>query len=79
MSQQNLKNGAPARLSDRILSALELAIEQEDVVIAEHLVRVLEMSMTRRAGSADFTEKRSYSPAIMDALGKLATLNARKL
>ena len=33
------------RLSDRILYALELAIEQEDISIAESLVRALELAL----------------------------------
>jgi hypothetical protein len=63
-----------SRLSDRILSALELAIDQKDVLIAEHLLRVLEMAMTRNAGGAKFKEKRDYPPAIAEAVNRLEAL-----
>jgi hypothetical protein len=50
------------RLSDRILFALELAVEQGDVTIAEHLVSAMEQSITRAAGGNDFTERRELAP-----------------
>jgi hypothetical protein len=61
----------PVRLSDRILSALELALDQNDVLIAESLLRVLELSITRKSGGADFVERRDYSPSITDAIRRL--------
>lgn len=48
------------RLSDRILFALELAIEQEDVAISEVLRKALDMALTRKAGGENFVEKRDY-------------------
>ena len=42
------------RLSDRILSALELSLDQNDLKIAEILTNALEMSMTRKAGGGEF-------------------------
>ncbi|HEY0901069.1 MAG TPA: hypothetical protein VGD95_02990 [Micavibrio sp.] len=59
------------RLSDRILYALELAIEQEDVSIAEALVRALELSMTRNTGGGEFVERRDYPHEIREALDRL--------
>ncbi len=59
------------RLSDRILYALELAIEQEDVSIAESLVRSLELAMTRNTGGGEFVERRDYPPEIREALDRL--------
>ena len=52
------------RLSDRILPALQLAIEQKDIAIADLLRRAMEMSMTRGAGGADFIERRSFSDEV---------------
>ncbi len=49
------------RLSERILMALELAVEQNDAAICEKLVAALELSMTRASGGADFTERRELS------------------
>lgn len=52
------------RLSDRILPALQLAIEQKDLAISDLLRRAMEMSMTRGAGGADFIERRSFSEEV---------------
>ena len=62
------------RLSDRILYALELAIEQEDVSIAEALVRSLELAMTRNTGGGEFVERRDYPDDIKIAMDKLRAL-----
>ena len=43
-------NSESTRLSDRILAALDLALEQEDLKVAELLTRAMEMSMTRNTG-----------------------------
>lgn len=59
------------RLSDRILYALELAIEQEDISIAESLVRALELAMTRNTGGGEFVERRDYPTEIRNALDRL--------
>lgn len=64
------------RLSDRIFSALELSIEQEDTDIADKLVEVLEFSMTRQTGGTRFEERRDYPPKVEAALDKLAELKA---
>ena len=62
------------RLSDRILSALELTLEQKDLKIAELLVRALEMSMTRNTGGGEFVERRDYPPEIERAMDMLYDL-----
>lgn len=66
------------RLSDRILYALELALEQEDVQVADMLTRALEMSMTRNTGGGEFVERRDYPAEIEEAMRKLHALKARK-
>jgi hypothetical protein len=66
------------RLSDRILFALELALEQKDVEIAERLVFALDMSMTRNTGGGEFVERRDYPPAIEKALNKLNEIKAKQ-
>lgn len=70
-------NREQIRLSDRILSALELALKQEDVKISELLTRALEMAMTRNSGGGEFVERRDYPPEIEDAMNKLQTLKDR--
>ena len=60
-----------ARLSDRIFYALSLAIEQEDVKLADALVLALELSMTRNTGGGEFVERRDYPPEIERALDRL--------
>lgn len=62
------------RLSDRILFALEKALDQEDVAICDMLVRALDMSMTRNAGGGEFIERRDYPPEIEKAMDRLAAL-----
>jgi len=62
------------RLSDRITFALELAIAQQDLELAEILNRSLEMSLTRNSGGGEFVERREYPKEIekmLDALRKL--------
>lgn len=63
-----------SRLSDRILLALELALEQDDLKIAEILTRALEQSMTRNTGGGEFIERRDYPPEIERAMDKLLSL-----
>jgi hypothetical protein len=62
------------RLSDRILSALELALEQEDLKIADLLTRAMEQAMTRNTGGGEFIERRDYPPEIERAMDKLYAL-----
>ena len=62
------------RLSDRILSALELSLEQDDLKISELLTRALEQAMTRNTGGGGFIERRDYPPEIESAMSKLYAL-----
>ena len=75
-------DGNPAadkiRLSDRILSSLQLALEQEDVKIAELLTRALELSMTRNTGGGEFIERRDYPPEIEKAMDTLNDLRDKE-
>ncbi|MEM6780711.1 MAG: hypothetical protein AAF569_02490 [Pseudomonadota bacterium] len=71
--QDNQKH---ARLSDKILDALEMALEQEDLQISEALNSALEMSMTRNSGGGEFIERREYPEEIEAALGKLRELKS---
>ncbi|MCB9974263.1 MAG: hypothetical protein H6856_01375 [Rhodospirillales bacterium] len=66
------------RLSDRILSALELALEQEDVKISELLTRALEQAMTRNTGGGEFVERRDYPPEIEQAMNRLYELRDKE-
>ena len=60
------KEADKIRLSDRILSALQLSLAQEDVKVSESLIKALELSMTRNTGGGEFIERRDY-PAEMEA------------
>ncbi len=62
------------RLSDRILSALDLSLEQEDLKIAELLTRALEQAMTRNTGGGEFIERRDYPMEIERAMDRLYVL-----
>ena len=66
------------RLSDRILSALQLSLSQEDVKISELLTRALELAMTRNTGGGEFVERREYPPEIEEAMNKLEELRAKQ-
>ncbi len=62
------------RLSDRILYALALAIEQEDVKTADALAKAMELSMTRNSGGGQFVERREYPKYIEDMMTRLKSL-----
>ena len=64
------------RLGDRIIFALELAVEQEQVEVAEYLRLALEEAMTR-IGGAGVVEKRDVPEQMMTVLEKLDTLRRR--
>jgi hypothetical protein len=66
------------RLSDRILYALDLALQQEDVYLSEMLVKALEVAMTRNTGGGEFIERRDYPPEMEDALNRLADIKAKQ-
>lgn len=66
------------RLSDRILTAFELALEQEDIQIAELLNQALDLSMTRKTGGGEFIERRDYPYDMERAIEKLRALQAKK-
>jgi len=66
------------RLSDKILDALELSLEQKDADMTDLLSHALDLDLTRSAGGKDFQERRDYSerienaPVSLDALKKQA-------
>jgi hypothetical protein len=68
------KSKAYIRLSDLVLEAMYLAIEQKDVAIADILSRALEMSLTRNAGGRNFIERRDLSKDVEKAIEKLGAL-----
>lgn len=70
------KTEAKARLSDLILTALELSLAQEDLATSEHLVAALEQAMTRKAGGGEFIERRNYSLEMESAMKTLSALKA---
>ena len=66
-----------ARLSDRIIYAIKLAIEQKDVKIADMLVSALELAMTRNTGGGEFVERREYPPEFEKELEKLKDIKKK--
>ena len=62
------------RLSDLVVKAMRLALDQKDVAIADILSRALEMSLTRNAGGRDFIERREMSDEIEKVLDDLIAL-----
>ena len=66
------------RLSDRILFALELAVEQGDLGISENLVAAMEQAITRATGGKDFVERRQLSPEYDAVLSQYDELKAAK-
>ena len=65
------------RLSDRILYALQLALEQKDLQIAEHLNLALEDSLTRKTGGKGFVERRDFTAEYDAAMQKLNELRTK--
>lgn len=62
------------RLSDRIFYALKLAVEQKDAKVADALVHVMELAMTRNSGGGEFVERRDFPKeveAVLDEARKL--------
>ena len=74
MKLQN-ENLNDQRLSDRILYAMELALMQKDLEIADTLKRALEQAMTRNTGGGMFIERRDYPEYIQNALDELIELH----
>jgi hypothetical protein len=78
MKYTDMGNKQATRLSDRILFALELALEQGDIAIAEVLTRAIEMSMTRNTGGGEFVERRDYPADMEAAMQKLMELKEKR-
>lgn len=78
MKYTDMGNKQSTRLSDRILFALELALEQGDLAISELLTRGVEMSMTRNTGGGEFVERRDYPADLEEAMKKLSVLKEQK-
>lgn len=62
------------RLSDSILKALELSLDQKDVAISDLLRRALDMALKRNAGERDYIDRRDNSEDIEKAVRKLEEL-----
>lgn len=77
-AKEFFEEGKHIRISDRILFALDLALAQDDLAIAEELVKALDISMTRNSGGEDFVERRDYPEQIEDMMDRLDALRARK-
>ena len=61
------------RLGDRILSALDLALDQGHLDVAEYLARALEETLTR-FGGPDAVDHRDLSSGMVQAFEKLDIL-----
>jgi hypothetical protein len=55
----NRKPRHSRRLSDKILNAFHQACDNGDIVVAEHLLRLLEMMLSQRPSSPDGTRRRN--------------------
>lgn len=66
------------RLSDRILFALELAVEQNDLSISQDLVTAMEKSITRASGGKNFQERRELAPEYDTVLDQYDALRAKE-
>ena len=52
------------RLPDKVLVAFHHACDTEDLEVAEHLVRVLELMLTRRPAQGDGNRRRSMESLV---------------
>src|SRR5690349_3477368 len=65
--RESTPSGAPRytrRLSDKILIAFHHACDQSDFEVAEELLRVLEMMLTRRPLTPDGTRRRNMESLV---------------
>lgn len=62
------------RLSDRIFYALQLAVEQKDGQIANALIHVMELAMTRNSGGGEFVERRDFPKEVEAMLDRARDL-----
>ena len=65
------------RLSDRILYALQLSLEQSDLSVSEHLNHALEESLTRKTGGKGFVERRDFTAEYDVVMKKLNDLRTK--
>jgi len=70
MSSPESKEKMHMRLSDRIVFALDLALQQEDFETSQQLLGALDLAMTRNSGGGEFIERRDYPEEIEQALIK---------
>jgi hypothetical protein len=61
------------RLSDKILSAFDQACEQKQIEVAEHLLRALEICLTRHGGRGK-EDKRGELGPVVEAYARLEAL-----
>lgn len=66
------------RLSDKILAAFNQACDQRQLDVAEHLLRALELSLTRYGGK-NASDKRGELGAVVEAFGRLEALRQNPL
>lgn len=71
------KERSNIRLSDRILSALELALEQNDLEVSEILLTAIDQTLLRKTNDFNFVERRDYPPELDQALAKIQLLRAK--
>lgn len=62
------------RLSDLIVKAFDLAVDQKDAAIADLLRRALEMTIKRNASGRSQVERRSRIEELEYAVGRLEKL-----
>src|SRR4051812_26194702 len=67
MSSQN------RRLSDKILQAFEQACAQKDLAAAEHLIRALEVALTKEGGPGRVDHRKELGP-VFEAYERLKSL-----
>ncbi len=69
--------GDERRLGDRILWALDLALDQDNLDVAEHLESAFEAAMTR-FGGPDAVEQRDLPEAMLRVYERLDNLRRRR-
>lgn len=66
------------RLGDRILEALHLALDQDELEVAEHLARALEETLTRFGGKGA-VDQRDLPESMLQAFDRLDQLRHKAL
>ena len=66
------------RLSDKLIAAFEQACDQDDIEIAEAILKALDLALTGEEGKGRSGERRGETGPIVEAFGRLEKLKRKR-